>query len=465
MESSSVQNIFGLLLAKKDQQVAIEPLAAFRILFGFLMFLSILRFLSNNWVELLYIQPSFHFKYFGFEWVKALPGNWMYLPFILMLVSSLGIMLGWKYRASALLFFLSFSYVELVDVTYYLNHYYFVSLVAFLLILLPANAAYSLDAHLSGRAISTTKLWHIGILRFQLVVLYFFAGIAKINPDWLLEAMPLANWLPALSHLPVFGPLLLWKETAFVFSWFGCLYDLSVWAFLLYRPTRPFAYAAVVVFHLFTGLFFQIGMFPYIMIALTLVFFHASFHKPWLEKFAAFLTYLKKPALQLPAVTLGKESPLLKVVLVAFIVVQLLLPFRYLAYEENLFWHEQGYRFSWRVMLMEKSGSITYFLTDPSSKRKISIDHAQYLTPTQEKQLATQPDLILQFAHYLRDKLEKKGIENPIITATAFVTLNNSGSRLFIDPELNLSEVQDSFSPKKWILPFKATVSQNRATQ
>jgi hypothetical protein len=37
-----------------------------------------------------------------------------------------------------------------------------------------------------------------------------------------------------------------------------------------------------------------------------------------------------------------------------FIAFQLLFPFRYLCYPNELFWTEEGFRFSWRVMLMEK---------------------------------------------------------------------------------------------------------------
>ena len=38
--------------------------------------------------------------------------------------------------------------------------------------------------------------------------------------------------------------------------------------------------------------------------------------------------------------------------------IQVIFPLRYIFYPGELFWHEQGYRFSWRVMLMEKEDTL-----------------------------------------------------------------------------------------------------------
>jgi hypothetical protein len=78
-----------------------------------------------------------------------------------------------------------------------------------------------------------------------------------------------------------------------------------------------------------------------------------------------------------------------------------------------------------------------------------------YLTPNQEKMMATQPDMILQYAHFLKEKYKEQGIKDPEIRTECYVTLNGSGSRLFIDPATDLGKEYDSFKSKKWILPFK----------
>ena len=100
-----------------------SSLAVFRIGFGFLMCFSIVRFWLKGWIEKLYINPEFHFSYYGFEWVKPI-GDYTYLLFIICFISSLFVAIGLKYRISIILFFLSFTYIELMDKTTYLNHYY-----------------------------------------------------------------------------------------------------------------------------------------------------------------------------------------------------------------------------------------------------------------------------------------------------------------------------------------------------
>ncbi|MDH5379676.1 MAG: HTTM domain-containing protein, partial [Cyclobacteriaceae bacterium] len=161
---------------------SIAPLVIFRILFGLLMLFSLVRFLYNGWVEEFYVLPVFNFTYYGFDWLQPLPQEVMYLVFAFMIVACILIILGWYYRWAIGTFFILFSYVELLDKTYYLNHYYFISLVSFILIWLPASSRFSLDIKF-GRVKEITQIpaWTIYILMFQIGVVYFFAGIAKIN--------------------------------------------------------------------------------------------------------------------------------------------------------------------------------------------------------------------------------------------------------------------------------------------
>ena len=120
------------------------PLATFRILFGCLMLVALIRFWVNGWIYSLYIEPDFHFKYFGFEWVRDL-GQFTYVLYAIAILACVGIVLGYRYRLSIITFFLVFTYTELIDKTTYLNHYYFTSCIAFLLCFLPAGNYFSLD--------------------------------------------------------------------------------------------------------------------------------------------------------------------------------------------------------------------------------------------------------------------------------------------------------------------------------
>lgn len=212
-----------------NKPVSIAPLVTFRIVFGALMCFSLLRFWWRGWIKAVYIDPPFHFSYWGFDWVQSLGDPGMYWLFGLVIVAGLCICIGFCYRLASVVFCLGFTYIELIDVTTYLNHYYFISLVALLLVFLPANRMLSVDAMLWPRIRQTEVAQvNIGILRFQLAVVYIFAGLAKLNYDWLIRAEPMRTWLPAKSHLPIVGPLMYETWVAYLFSWFGAAYDLFI---------------------------------------------------------------------------------------------------------------------------------------------------------------------------------------------------------------------------------------------
>ena len=198
-----------LLLDVTARPVCGASAAAFRILFGLLGVAAVARFAAKGWINELYIQPAHHFTYSGFWWVQPWPGPGMYIHFALLGLASLCVALGFRYRLSIIAFFVLFTYVELIDKTTYLNHYYWVSLVSLLMIFLPLNRWASLDAWLnpSLRA-ATVQAWVVWALRAQVGMVYVFGGIAKLNPDWLLRAQPMRIWLYNSSDLFLIGSLL-----------------------------------------------------------------------------------------------------------------------------------------------------------------------------------------------------------------------------------------------------------------
>ncbi|MCC6701109.1 MAG: HTTM domain-containing protein [Fluviicola sp.] len=441
--------------------VSVTPLVAFRIAFGALVLFSSLRFMWNGWVEELYIQPVFHFSYLGFGWIEPLEGNWMYLPFIVMSLAALGIILGAFYRMSTSLFFLAFTYVELLDKANYLNHYYFVSLMAFILIWMPAHVDFSIDAKRKP-SIRKTSIpnWPIFLLQLQLGIVYFFAGIAKIHPDWLFEAQPLRMWLQSYRDLPLVGNLLASSWVAFFFSWFGCIYDLSIPFFLSFKRTRNWAYFFVISFHVLTWILFPIGVFPWVMICATLIFFPATFHDRWIGFLKRIFHWEK---LHAPAsyISLSRKRILLCIGIYAFF--QITIPFRYVLYPGNLFWTEEGFRFSWRVMLMEKKGLATFYVVDPKTNGSIEIDNSKYLSMQQMDQMARQPDMILQYAHFLGNKYSDTTLvfgtkhvhlQRPKVTAKVYVTLNGRPHQQFIDDTVDLMNIQYNLKHRAWIRPF-----------
>jgi len=441
------------------KQTKAAPLAVFRILFGFMMLASIIRFWSFGWIESLYIEPVFSFSYYGFHWLPNL-GQFTYLLFVICGVSAFFVAIGYRYRLAIVLFFLSFTYIELLDKTTYLNHYYFISCLSFLLIFLPANCCYSIDAlRLKKIQANNVPAWSINSIKLLLCIVYFFAGLAKLNSDWLLNAMPLQIWLPSKYDIPFLGDLLQQSWIHYAFSWGGAFYDLAIPFLLLWKPSRSIAFIFVVIFHVLTRILFPIGMFPYIMIVSALIFFDASFH----ERILSFFSWLLKKIRLFRVVKVNdlqkeKSSKIASYVVALFIVVQLLLPWRYVWYPKELFWTEEGYRFSWRVMLMEKAGYAQFIVKNTKTGSQFAVNNSDFLTPFQEKQMSTQPDFILEYAHYLGAHFKSQGHQNIAVHVESYVALNGRLSQPFISPEVNLLDVEDTFKHKDWILEFNDTI-------
>ncbi|MEX2593732.1 MAG: HTTM domain-containing protein [Anditalea sp.] len=446
-------NIKGIIY----HPASIAPLINFRVLFGLILLISLGRFAWYDWIEAQYLSPQFHFSYFGFNWVKPL-GTGMYLLFGIMALASIGIILGFLYRISALVFFLSFTYVELIDVSNYLNHYYFVSIMALLLAFLPAHREFSIDAWRKPKLhASHIPNGFLLVLQVMIGLVYFYAGLAKLNTDWLFHALPLRIWLPPYTGLPLVGSLMDELWVAYAFSWFGAIYDLTIPFFLFYRKTRPYAFIAVIIFHMVTWILFPIGMFPFIMIFSATVFFSADFHDRILRSFQSVLKKLRLKVKTNSVASYYQPSYPEWVwgFLGIFLFIQILLPWRFMAYPGNLYWTEQGYRFSWRVMLMEKAGYAIFHIKDPDTGKEWEEYAHDYLTPVQEKQMSTQPDMILQFAHFLEKQLVQQGITDPEVRAEVYVSLNGRGSRLFLDPKVDLTLIKEGFHHKSWVLPYK----------
>lgn len=445
-----------MMLRFLHKPISIAPLVTLRVIIGAMLLFSTIRFWALGWIEDHYVKPIFHFKYFGFEWVEPLSATGMYVVHGLLIASSLCVMLGLFYRVAAVLQFLLFSYTELIDLTYYLNHYYFVSIVCGLLIFVPANRAYSVDVwRKPERLLHQVPRWTLFIFQLQLGIVYFYAGLWKINADWLLNALPLKIWVPANDQLPLIGWLFQHKITPWVFSWAGMLYDVSIVFWLSWSRTRPWAYLTVVFFHTITGLMFQIGVFPLVMIGATLVFFSEKWHEQvWASLQTIRLSRFLKPEKSEQDKPVAQLSARTATLLLAFFLVQILFPWRYLLYPGNVFWTEEGYRFAWRVMLMEKAGTATFFVKDAQTGREGEVLNSDFLNAHQEKQMAMQPDLILQFAHFLKKHYEKQGLSDPSVRAEVYVTLNARPSRLFVDPNLDLTKIRDTWSHKTWITSY-----------
>lgn len=426
-------------------------LAVYRIGFGVLVMFSIARFWFNGWIESLYLEPNFHFSYLGFSWVKPL-GIYTYLIFFICFFSAFFVMLGYKYRIFIIILFLSFTYIELMDKTTYLNHYYLVSSLSFLMIFLPCSSYFSLDSKNRKKI----PKWTIDSLKLMLLIVYLYAGLAKVNSDWLFNAQPLKIWLKTKYTIPLIGDTLLQQDfTYYLFSWGGMLYDIFIPFLLLYRRTRFFAFIMVIIFHVLTRILFPaIGMFPVIMIFSCIIFFDSDLHNKilsFIKKILRIREFEYENPEYFSNIKMQKASLLIVSI---FFVLQILFPLRSTLYPGELLWTEQGYRFSWRVMLIEKAGYTSFKVVDNLTGNSELVNNNLYLTKFQEKQMSFQPDMIIEYAHYLADVYSDRGFGDISVYADSYVTLNGRPSQKFINPEVDLTKQKRGFKNKDWILPL-----------
>jgi vitamin K-dependent gamma-carboxylase len=435
------------ILEALERPVDAASVAVFRILFGVLMLIAVARFFAHGWIAEYFLTPRHFFPHYGFEWVRPWPGAGMYLHFALMGVLATLIALGAFYRASVALFGAALAYAHLIDKTNYLNHYYLLICMSFLMALLPLHRVASVDAwrrpELRG---ATVPAWVLWALRAQVGLVYVFGGIAKLKADWLLEAQPLKIWLSANTDFPLVGRFFDEAWVAYAASYAGAAFDLSIVGLLLWRRSRPFAYVAVVAFHLATARLFQLGMFPWIMIASSTLFLSPD----WPRR-------LVPGAWPSWADGTRRSRPLLVGLLGVYFAFHVLMPFRHLLYPGEVSWTEQGFRFSWNVMLIEKDGAADFQVTEPSTGRRWTVAPTEYLTRYQAKMMATQPDMILQLAHVIADDFRARGVREPEVRVDAFASLNGRPRARLIDPTVDLARERDGLAPKSWILPMEPT--------
>lgn len=452
------RDLFDQAVSKGREPVSPLSAAAFRIIFGILGVAAVIRFAAKGWIDELYVTPWHHFSYYGFGWVQAWPGWGMYLHFALLGLAALGVALGYRWRLSAVAFLLLFTYAELIDQTTYLNHYYLVSVLSLMMVFLPLANAASLDNRRGqhGGAVPRAVVW---TLRVQVGLVYVFAGIAKLNPDWLLHGEPLRIWLYNSTDTPLIGAFTREVWLPYAMSWAGAAFDLSIVPFLLWRRTRLYAYLVLLAFHVATAVLFpSIGMFPWIMAGAALIFFDPDWPSQLAQRMRntmgkGHVDATRDYGAPSPAASpMSWQAKAAVVVVAAVLAVQVVAPLRHLAYPGNVRWTEEGYQFSWRVLVTEKTGMVKYRVSSGTGEDERLVYPDEYLTPLQVDRMAYQPSLILATAHIIRDDFRSRGHADVQVRVDAFATYNGRPAVRLIDPAVDLARVRNGPGHKPWIL-------------
>lgn len=418
-------------------------LELFRIAFGLVVFAEAAGALVLGWVKETFVDTTFNFTFIGFEFLQILHGPYMYLHYSLIALAGLGIAFGLLYRFSSVAFTLLWTTAYLMQKQHYNNHYYLMILLGFIMVIIPAGKRFSLD---SKWGITQTQYyipaWPVHILILQLGIVYTYAAIAKLYPEWI-EGIPLKIWLTGHTQGAWLANVRLIKTLAVG----GILFDLLVVPALLWKRTRWLAVLASIVFHLFNSIVFQIGTFPYMMLGTLILFFPANMVE---NRFFSATGALPHQS-QLKLIT----TPLYALLTIYFLI-QIALPLRHHVFGSEVNWTEEGHRMSWRMMLRTKSGNIYFKCIDPQTQEIWYLDPVTIgATPRQKNAMAKSPDMIWQFVQYIKKYYQTKGKSNLEIYAYAMVSLNGRPYQPFTNSKINLANIPwYHFASNTWIMPL-----------
>lgn len=442
-------------------------LAAFRIMWGFIMAYEAWTYIADGYAKTYYAfyNSAFHFKYWGFTWTDP-PANpqVMFVVMWLLLLSGVGITVGFMYRLSCIAYFVLFTYLFTLEQGVYLNHFYLVCVMSLMIIFMPCHSCYSLDSWLFPKVHSNTcpklAIWTV---RALLVVVYFYAGVAKINEDWL-RAEPLIQWLakPHRNVPPAVEDLLQRESTAYLMSYTGMLYDLFVGPMLLWRPTLWLAVAMTLFFHITNKLVMNIGIFPWFMIASTSFFFYPSWPRHFTALFSGrspFRPWVPLPYSPISTFFTHKVKRisftqwLLIILAVVFLLSQILIPLRLHLYDNDVKWTEDGHKFAWRMKLRTKKCIVKAFayqpnLTDDFTAFSIPIE--KFVPPKFVRKMAGRPDMIAQAANYFANFFAVNGHPAEIYFYD-YCRLNGRPLQALVDPTVNLADADPWDIPFDWV--------------
>ena len=378
----------------------------FRVAFGLLMLALIVRYFVYDLIDLYWIEPEFHFTYYGFEWVKPWPGDGMYYHLLGLGILSIFVAVGFCYRFSVALFCLGFTLLFLLEEALYQNHLYLICLISFWMIFIPAHGTFSVDSYRRPAIRSdTAPAWGLWLLRAQMGIVYFYGGVAKLNPDWL-RGEPMRRLLRERTDYALIGPLLSLDWMPYFFSYFGLLLDLLAFPLLLWRKTRPYAFVVTLIFHLSNAFMWRfIDVFPWFAICLTALFFSPDWPRRLLRRWGSVSKKRRSRVPQPITLSWARLAPrqrALVVVLAVHFAIQLLVPLRHLLYPGRVDWTDEGFRFAWRMMLRIKQGEMWFRVEDPKSQRMWTVDPQESASPEDARKMAQDPVMIREFTDYLR---------------------------------------------------------------
>jgi vitamin K-dependent gamma-carboxylase len=392
-----------------------------------------------------YVMPRYHFNYMFFEWVKPWPYWGMVVHFSLTIFAGFAVAFNYHYRIFSVILFLGYISLFLMESAFYINHFYLYCLISFWMMFLPLD-----------KNQKSAPAWMLYLILFHIALAYFFGGVAKLNPDWL-SGTPMNIFLSHRKNYPL-GFIYKADWAPYLFSYAGVLFDLLIVPMLLIKQTRKIAFVLSIFFHVSNVMMFGLATFPWFSLLMTTMFFDPSWPRkiPLLRKFMPW--GLERPQE-------FRLNPGVVAVLSVYLMVHLALPFRHLLYPGNTNWTENGHMFSWRMMLRSKTGEVIFFVQRPKNQHMKVEDVLNHITKRQYQDMVGKPDMILQFAHYLRDYYLHEMHENVSVYASSRISLNGRPKYEMIEPGMDLAKQERTLTPYPWVRPLPQSARESIVQQ
>lgn len=422
-------------------------LIVFRVLFGFVIMVECWGALLTGWVHETFVDVNMTFNFIGFEWTQVLLGETMYVIYFVMGLFGALIFLGLFYRVSAILFFILWTLVYLMQKSNYNNHYYLLVWLSFIMAIAPANQYYSLDARIFNLRKKTSPRWPILVIQILVAAVYIYAAIAKLYPGWYENHyLPLrldssADWFDEKLGINIISDFLRNRNFSQFLAYAGIFFDFTVIPLLLFKPTRKLAFFMALIFHGFNSIVLQVGVFPFLALCLTLFYFDSEELKKEIMPFKGRdtlgeMTYISP-----------YKRMLVELFFVGFVFLQVYLPLRHWLIKGDVLWTDEGHRMAWRMMLREREGDLNFVWEDENGKKE-RVMLEKYLKPHQISILKTSPDMIWQFAQKI--KKERGG---KVFVKNSKLSINGGKENPFINDTVDIGNVKwRYFGHQQWIL-------------
>lgn len=425
-----------------------------RIAYGVLMVWQFQKF--GPYLEYLVGESEFFMTYDYFHWVTPLSVETGWALVTIGTVAGVLLIVGALYRLSALTIVFCWGYMFFICRGHYTNHYYLFLLLGVLMTFTNGHRWRSVDNLIYDRFPALRRLfwkdgirpktiphWQIFIFQFQVVVVYFFGGVAKMNPDWV-QGYPMRYWLADRGQWPVVGPILNNEVAVYFFSWGGLVFDTIV-GFVLWSRYRVWALPVIGFFHISNHfIWLTIGGFPWFMLAATGAFFPHEWPEKFLNWLRNFGSRKRKPIAtwDVPVRPLGWQRKVTIVLLAGFMSWQSLYPLRHFLYPGDPMISGEGALFAWRMMLVQREyGAKVRIAVDGNTVGYITGDSfLEYVNMRQLRRMFRMPKQFHRFAHFLRDEMQKTNPDiDPEIYAYLMIEYNGRPFQHVIDTTVNLA--------------------------